>query len=259
MQTYREEDWKLLLDRLRDRKELYNLRDDPGEQHDLFEEKPDIVRRLYNRLIEHYNRNLQVFHRRRKSGAEQEQEKLRELASLGYVNIPARREIDTEYFPMKPIKLMKFGPFGDEDDLSDFSDQINLTGSHPVTWGQVIQGCFPGGGMDTSGTWFDQQAIFLLPNRKTMHRISFDITLDPQRGTENPTEIDLLFNEKPVKTLHLNAPGSYRIEGDVPYTLIKEDYFYAGLRANRAFVIASGGSPGKEVYGSIKIKNVRLL
>jgi arylsulfatase A-like enzyme len=259
MQTYREGEWKLLLDRLRDRKELYHLGDDPDERHDLFEKKPEIVQHLYSRLIEHYNRNLQVFNRRRVSRPEHEQERLRELTALGYVNLPVRRTIETEYFPMKPVRLAKFGPFGDEDDLSSFSDQIDLTGSSPVAWGQVIQGCFPGGGSDGSGVWFDRQATFLLSGGKVKHRISFDITIDPRGGRANPTEVDLLLNDKPLRTFPLNGPGSYRIEGDIPDTLAKEDYFYAGLRANHAFVIESGGSPGKEIYGSMKIKNVRLL
>ncbi|MBI4531586.1 MAG: sulfatase [Candidatus Latescibacteria bacterium] len=259
MQTYREGEWKLILDRLRDRKELYNLTDDPKEKNDLFEERPLTAQRLYERLSEHYNRNLQSFNRRQRSRSESEQEKLRELTALGYVNLPVSRTTETEYFPMKPMRLAKFGPFGDEDDLTSFSEYIDLTGSSPVVWGQIIQGCFLGGDRDTPGLWFDRHATFLLPNGKTKHSVSFDIALDPRGGDNNPTEINLLVNDKPVRAVPVDGPGRYRIEGDIPGTLVNEDYVYVGLRADRAFAIESGGSPGRDVYGSMKIQRVRLL
>ena len=40
---------------------------------------------------------------------------------------------------MKPVRLEKFGPFGDEEDLGRFSHAIDFFRGQ-VTWGQIIGG-----------------------------------------------------------------------------------------------------------------------
>ncbi|MCE2447560.1 MAG: sulfatase [Candidatus Latescibacteria bacterium] len=60
IQTYREGEWKLLLDRLRDTKELYHLKEDPGELRDRFAEQPEIAAQLYGKIRQYYNGNLQL-------------------------------------------------------------------------------------------------------------------------------------------------------------------------------------------------------
>ncbi len=46
----RSDDWKLIHYYEDDRRELYNLRDDPGEQHDLAEQESVVTRSLYQKL-----------------------------------------------------------------------------------------------------------------------------------------------------------------------------------------------------------------
>ena len=113
IQTYREGEWKLLLDRLRDTKELYHLKEDPGELRDRFAEQPEIAARLYDKIRQHYNSNLQLFEQQQQSQMQLTEQKLQELRALGYITGRAGLQRPAqEFFPMKPVRLEKFGPFG---------------------------------------------------------------------------------------------------------------------------------------------------
>ena len=129
IQTIREGKWKLILDRLRDSKELYDLSRDPGETRNLLEIETEVAARLYGEMQRHYNRHLNSFNARQRSQADRTAEKLRELRSLGYVTPPGprRHRLAIQYFPMAGAAVHRFGPFGDEEDLGRFSDHLDLT------------------------------------------------------------------------------------------------------------------------------------
>ena len=260
IQTYREGGWKLILDRLRDTKELYHVETDPGETRDLFSAEPEVAARLRDRLGEHYSDNLQIFNQRARTQVQQKAEKLRELMALGY--LAGQGHFDrprVEYFPMKPVPLAEFGPFGDEEDLDSFTDRIDFS-EGPVAGGQVIRGFSDRlGRQDTLGVWFDRRATFLLPNAGHSSRIVFDIRVDSTGGVRTPTEIGLEFDGEPGEVFKVDGPGRYELAGDVPPSLQERDYFYAGLRANNRFVLREASPAWRSVYGSMRIRSVRLV
>jgi uncharacterized sulfatase len=53
--SIRDGDWKLLIMKDGSRPQLYNLRQDPGEAHNLASEKPDVVQRLSGKLLAWHN------------------------------------------------------------------------------------------------------------------------------------------------------------------------------------------------------------
>ncbi len=259
IQTYQEGGWKLLLDRRRDAKELYHLGRDPEETRDLFVAEPGIAARLGDKLQEHYNRNFSIFARQKKTKMERQTEKLQELMALGYLaggeRLGNRR---AEFFPMRQVQPTKFAPFGDEEDLRFFSDQIDFSQGRFAV-GQVIRGFRDRvGRKDTAGVWFDRRATFLMQNREAKTRVVFEVSIDPRGGDENPTEIQVEFNDEPGVAFQLKGPGRYQLEAVLPPLLQGREYLYAGLRANSRFVLHRGGSPRLDVYGAMRIFSVRL-
>ena len=259
IQTFREGKWKLVLDRLRDTKELYDLEQDPGEVRDLFEAESEIAVRLYGKLQQHYTRNLQIFNQQRRSKVEQQEEKVRELLALGYIGgKTGGNRPRVEFFPMRSVPLAKYGPFGDEEDLVYFSEQIDFTRGR-VAGGQVIRGYRDRvGHRDASGVWFDRRATFLMPNREGKTRIVFEVWIDSTGGFRKPTQIQVEFNDKPGMAFPLGGPGLHRLEALIPLSLQQSDYFYTGLRANSRFVLREGASPKEKTYGAMKICSVYL-
>ena len=259
IQTYREGNLKLILDRHRDAKELYDLGKDPGETRDLFAAEPLIAARLYDKLRQHYNRNFLIFAQEKKSKMEREKEKLRELRSLGYIASGGRLgKGRDEFFPMQQVPVAKYGPFGDEEDLQSFSEQIDFTrGSYAV--GQVIRGFRDQvGRKDSAGVWFDRRATFLMQKRKGRTRVVFEVLIDPRGRLENPTEIRVEFNDELGVLFPLDGPGYYEFEAALPPYLHDDEYFHVGLRANSRFILSEGDSPRLDKFGAMRILKMRL-
>ena len=199
IQTIREGRWKLILDRLRDSKELYDLSRDPGEIRNLLETEADAASRLYAEMQRHYNRNLTIFNARQRSQADRTAEKLRELRALGYVTPPAprRHRLAVQYFPMAGAAVHRFGPFGDEEDLGRFSDHLDLTRPGGAALGQIIRGCSEDPARaDGTGLWFDRRSTFLLHNDGTGRRVRFEAAVDPGAPAV-PKAVQVEFNDTP--------------------------------------------------------------
>ncbi len=258
IQSYRQGDWKLLLDRLRDSKELYDLRRDPGETRNLFDARPEIASRLFDGLRQQYNGNLEIFDARSRSPMEQVEEKLEELQSLGYVTaVDPPRGAPAQYFPIAAADLTRFGPFGDEEDLHLFNN-VDFSRRGRIALGQIVRGCSEDPSRaDTSGVWFDRRSTFLLRNDGRMWRIFFEILIDPHAPL-HPTRIQVEFNDAPGESFRISGPGHHRLESALPASLCAPGYFHAGLLADRRFVLRAGTSPRSDRYASIKIRRVGL-
>ena len=259
IQTYREGEWKLLLDRLRDTKELYHLREDPGELRDRFAEQPEIAAQLYGKIRQYYNGNLQLFEQHQQSQMQLTEQKLQELRALGYITGRAGLQRPAaEFFPMKPVRLEKFGPFGDEEDLGKFSHAIDFFRGQ-VAWGQVIGGYSDRVGQrDSAGVWFDRRATFLMPNQPVGQRVVVELTIDPVGGADNPTQIEVKFNDKPSGAWALNGVGPYRFEAALPAFLQQRAFFYLTIEADNRFVIRKATSVRNDIYGAMRIRRLYL-
>ena len=258
IQTYREGRWKLILDRFRDTKELYDLEDDPGEQRNRFADEPETIARLSVGLRACYHENLERFARLRRSEMRQQEEKLRELRALGYVAGKRGARPRTEFFPMKLVELTPFGPFGDEEDLAFFGEALDFTGGR-VVWGQVIRGYSDvANRADPTGSWFDRRSTFLMRNGGGRSRAVFEINAVADGAGEYPTRIELEFDDRAVQEFAIDSPGEHRLEGAIPEPLRGEGYFYCGLRANHRFALQEGDLPRSRIHGSLKIRSVRL-
>ena len=259
IQTYRQGEWKLLLDRLRDTKELYHIGEDPGERRDRFAAEPETAARLYGKMRAYYNKNLKLFRQQQQSEMQLEEQKLRELRSLGYIT--GQRGLQrprAEFFPMKSVRLEQFGPFGDEEDLHRFAAAIDFSGGQ-VAWGQVIGGYSDTAGRrDAAGVWFDRRATFLMPNQPASKRVVVEVVIDAVGGADNPTRLELEFNNRSGTALELDGPGAYRLEADFPAFLQQSDYFYLTVQANNRFVIRKAASVRNDIYGSMRIRRVYL-
>jgi arylsulfatase A-like enzyme len=259
IQTYREGRWKLILDRFRDGKELYDLRSDPGEERDLFTEEPEVVDRLAARLRQQYGENLEIFARLQRSALRQKEEKLKELRALGY--LAGRRRPDrarSEFFPMRAMVLKPFGPFGDEEDLSGFGERLDFIGGR-VTWGQVIRGYSDRGGRaDSSGAWFDRRATFLMRNSGGRNRVVFEVNVVADGEEKWPTRMEVEFNGRAEQSWDIPRPGRHRLEARIPTRLLEEELFHCGLLANHRFVLREGDSARFHRYGALKICSVSL-
>lgn len=260
IQTYREGGWKLILDRFRDGKELYDLRSDPGEERDLFAGEPEVVDRLATRLRQQYGENLEIFARLQRSTLRQEEEKLKELRGLGY--LAGRRRPDrtrSEFFPMRPMTLKRFGPFGDEEDLAGFDEQVDFVRG-PVVWGQVIRGYSDRGGRaDSSGAWFDRRSTFLMRNSRGGDRVVFDVNAVADGEGKWPTKIEVEFDDRVERSWEIGRPGRHRLEADIPARLAGEEMFHCGLLANHRFVLREGESARFHLYGALKIRSVEIV
>ena len=257
IQTYREGPWKLILDRLRDTKELYDLARDPGETQDLFAARPEIAARLGGHIRELYNRNLQIFDARERSGRERQEEKMRELLALGYFSSTGAGK-SAEFFPMRPLRLRQFGPFGDEEDLARFTDRVDFVRG-PAVAGQILRGYRDEvGKLDPAGAFFDRRATFLLRNADAGTHIEVDLYIDPAGGADNPAAIQFYFDGEPGARFALDGPGSYRFAQQLPGEIARKEYFYAELRADGRFLLRAGQSPRTDQYAALKIRRVSL-
>ena len=221
IQTLREGRWKLILDRLRDSKELYDLSRDPGETRNLLATETDVAARLYGELQRHYNTNLDIFDARQRSQAGRTAEKLRELRSLGYITPPGprRHRLPAQYFPMAGAAVHRFGPFGDEEDLHLFSDHLDLTRPGQAALGQIIRGCSEDPARaDGTGLWFDRRSTFLLHNDGAKGRVRFEIAVDPGAPAA-PTAIQVEFNDTPGQVFPVEGTGRFRVEAPLPDSL----------------------------------------
>ena len=259
IQTYREGEWKLLLDRLRDTKELYHLKEDPDELRDRFAEQPEIAAQLYGKIRQYYNGHLQLFARQQQSQMQLAEQKLQELSALGYITGRAGLQRPAaEFFPMQPVRLEKFGPFGDEEDLGRFSQTIDFSRGQ-VAWGQVIGGYSDRVGQrDSAGVWFDRRATFLMPNQPVGQRVVVELTIDPVGGADNPTRIEVKFNDKPSRAWALNGVGPYRLEAALPAFLQPSAFFYLTIEADNRFVIRKATSVRNDIYGAMRIRRLYL-
>ena len=261
IQTLQDGRWKLILDRLRDSKELYDLDRDPGETRNLFETEADVAARLYGELRQHYNRNLDIFNARQRSEADRTAEKLRELRSLGYVTPrrPRNHRLPAQYFPMAGATVSRFGPFGDEEDLDRFSADLDFTRPGQAALGQIIRGCSQDPSQaDGTGLWFDRRSTFLLYNDGAKRRVRFEVAVDP-RAPAAPTSIQVEFNDAPGEVFPVEGTGDFRVEAPLPASLRRAGYFYTGLLADSRFVLLAGRSPRTHRYAALKIRGVRLL
>ena len=256
IQSYRKGDWKLILDRLRDTKELYNVREDPLERRDLFAQQPETVAELYGEVRRHYNRNLALFRDQARSKAERQREKLRELRSLGYLGGQTRSAGGSEYFAMRDQALDRFGPFGDEENPRALAADVDIARGR-FSWEQVIRGYSHRGEPDSTGAWFDRRATFLLRNQGRKPRVVFDVYIDPTRARANPSRIELVINDEVIGGFPVDA-GHQRIVGELTASARDSEYIYAGLNANSRFVLHPGDSARTRVYGAMKIRRVRL-
>ncbi len=261
IQTLREGRWKLILDRLRDSKELYDLRRDPGESRNLLGTEAAVAARLYGELQRHYNRNLEIFNARQRSEADRTTEKLRELRSLGYITPPGprRHRLPTQYFPMAGAGVHRFGPFGDEEHLHRFSDHLDLTRPGLAALGQIIRGCSQDpAGADGAGLWFDRRSTFLLYNDGAKGRVRFEAAVDPGAPAA-PVSVQVEFNDAPGEVFPVQGTGGLWVEAALPDSLRQEGYFYAGLLADSRFVLRAGPSPRTHRWAALKIRGVQLL
>lgn len=261
IQTLREGRWKLILDRLRDSKELYDLGRDPGETRNLLEIETGVADRLYGELQRHYNRNLDLFNARRRSQADRTEEKLRELRSLGYITPPGprRHRLPAQYFPMSGAAVHRYSPFGDEEDLHRFSDHLDLTRPGGAALGQIIRGCSEDPARaDGTGLWFDRRSTFLLYNDGAKGRVLFEAAVDPGAPAA-PTSIQVELNDTPGEAFPVEGTGALRVEAALPDSLRREGYFYAGLLADSRFVLRAGPSPRAHRWAALRIRGVRLL
>ena len=69
----------------------------------------------------------------------------------------------------------------------------------------------------------------------------------------------LEFDGEPGEVFKVDGPGRYELAGDVPPSLQKRGYFHAGLRANNRFVLREASPAWRSVYGSMRIRSVRLV
>ncbi len=261
IQTLREGRWKLILDRLRDTKELYDLSRDPGETRNLLETEADEAARLYGAMQRHYNRNLGIFNARQRSQADPTAEKLEELRSLGYITPPAprRHRFAVQYFPMTGEGVSRFGPFGDEEDRGRFADHLDLTRPGGASLGQIIRGCSEDPARaDGSGLWFDRRSTFLLHNDGTRRRVRFEAAVDPGAPAA-PTAVQVEFNDTPGQVFPVEGTGRFRVEAPLPDSLRRAGFFYTGLLADSRFVLRAGPSPRTHRWAALKIRGVRLL
>ncbi len=261
IQTIRKGKWKLILDRLRDSKELYDLSRDPGETRNLLGIETEVAARLYGEMQRHYNSHLNSFNARQRSQADRTAEKLRELRSLGYITPPGprRHRLPTQYFPMAGAGVHRFGPFGDEEDLERFSDHLDLTRPGGASLGQIIRGCSEDPARaDGSGLWFDRRSTFLLHNDGTRRRVRFEAAVDPGAPAALTT-VQVEFNDTPGRVFPLEGTGRFRVEAPLPDSLRRAGYFYTGLLADSRFVLHEGPSPRTHRWAALKIRGVRLL
>ena len=76
------------------------LKEDPGELRDRFAERPEIAARLYGKIRQYYNGNLQLFERQQQSQMQLTEQKLQELRALGYITGRAGSQRPAqEFFP----------------------------------------------------------------------------------------------------------------------------------------------------------------
>ncbi|MFH1571481.1 MAG: sulfatase [Gemmatimonadota bacterium] len=259
IQTYREGDWKLILDRLRDTKELYNLAEDPGETRDRLEEEPAVAQRLWQGARARYEADRQQLDALRQTGRDQEEAKLRELTALGYVGGAGRsRRWRSEFFPMQPVEVTAWGPFGDEEDLSAFASRVDFA-SGQVTLGQILGGLSEAPERrDSRGLWFDRRATFLFRRGAGHRRASAEAYIDTLPGSGHPSRLELRANGQTVAATAVFRPGPVRLVGALPAAVGEGEYLHLEVVADHRFVYLPGPSPRTHVYAAFRVQRIQL-
>ena len=128
-----------------------------------------------------------------------------------------------------------------------------------VAWGQVIGGYSDQVGQrDSTGVWFDRRATFLMPNQPVGQRVVVELTIDPVGGADNPTRIEVKFNDKPSEAWALNGVGAYRLEAALPAFLQQSAFFYLTIEADNRFIIRKATSVRNDIYGAMRIRRLYL-
>jgi hypothetical protein len=258
-QTGRHGGWKLILDRLRDTKELYDIRSDPNELRDLYAERPDQVHRLAELMRAQYEQNRMAMDGHRMVEQERGEEKLRELIALGYVGggQPLRRR-PSEFGPMGPMELSRYGPFGDERGLEGLGSRIDFATGQVVT-AQIVRGLSDEvGRRDSRGLWFDRRATFLM-RRGESHGIAVvEAYVDTLPGSGHPSRLELLINDEVVDTRSVSRTGPVVLSAAIPGKIPAGSYMHVEVRADHRFVYKRGPSPRTHVYAACRVRRVQL-
>ena len=257
IQTYQQGGWKLILDRMRDVKELYDLHHDPLEERDLFGERPEVVAELYAGLRARYHESLSRFARIRRAasspgGADAAKE--RELRALGYVGGGGGGSRRQEFFPLIPEAPGPFGPFGDEQELDAFQPRIDFTQGHLV--GEQIVGGFADevGQRHPRGLWFDRRATFLLRRDRAARSAQVDVDIDPAQPL--PSRLEAWVDGAPVSTVEVVSDGPLSLDVPLPAALATGEFWQLELRADSRFVSRRGDSPREHGYASFRVQRI---
>lgn len=259
IQTGRQGGWKLILDRLRDTKELYHLATDPGEERDRFGAEPERAQHLWELIRLQYEANREELGRLQATVRERDEEKLRELLALGYVGGPRRpRQSRGEYAPMRPVTPARFGPYGDEPRLHAFADRIDFVGGQVVP-GQVVRGLSdPAGRRDSRGLWFDCRATFLLRRGPGHGRAAVSAFIDTLPGSGHPSRLELLIDDETAAAARVVGPGPIELSARLPDSIPEGRYLHLEVRADHRFVYQPGPSPRTHVYAAFRILSAQL-
>ena len=258
-QTVRQGGWKLILDRLRDAKELYHLDADPGEQRDLYDDRPDQVNRLAALIRAQYEQNRVEMEGRRLAREDRGEEKLRELVALGYVGGgQSLRRRPSEFQPMRPVELTRYGPFGDEGGLEVLGSRLDFATGEVVT-AQIVRGLSDNlGRRDSRGLWFDRRATFLMRRGEEHNTAVVDTYIDTLPGSGHPSRLELLVDGAVVETRSVGSPGPVTLSAAIPATGSSSPYLHVEVRAQHLFVYQLGPSPRTHVYAAYRVRRVQL-
>ena len=97
-----------------------------------------------------------------------------------------------------------------------------------------------------------------MPNQPVGQRVVVELTIDPIGGADNPTRIEVKFNDKPSGAWALNGVGPYRLEAALPAFLQQSAFFYLTIEADNRFVIRKATSVRDDIYGAMRIRRLYL-
>jgi hypothetical protein len=256
IQTYRQGSWKLVLDRFRDVKELYDLDADPGEARDLFAERPEIVAELYTGLRHRYHKSLSRFMGVRAAASAPvagDPAKERELRALGYLGGGGGGDL-LEFFPLRPRAPGRYGPFGDEPELDEFQARIDFTRGR-LAGDQIVAGYADEvGRRDARGVWFDRRAIFLLRGRRLGLPARVEVYVDTTGP--RPSRIEAWIEGEIVSTFAIDMGGSLSFDVPLPARIAAADDWRLELRADTRFVSRTGASPRTDEHASFRVRRI---
>ena len=259
IQTGRLGGWKLILDRLRDTKELYHLDTDPGEERDQFSEQPEQVQKLWELTRAQYETNRSRMGQLRDGARERDAEKLRELTALGYVGGGGRlQQARAEYGPMRSVAPSRYGPFGDEPGPEPLADRIDFPRGQ-VQATQIVRGLSdPLGRRDSRGVWFDRRATFLLRRGDDHGRAAVSAYVDTLPGSGHPSRLELLIDDQITASVQMAGPGLVELSAALPNAIEGGEYLHLEVRADHRFVYRPGPSPRTHGYAAFRVLSVRL-